>query len=48
MEDTHKLNKLAQQKKKANRMGGEEKVRRQPAKGRLTARERIQQLLEPH
>ena len=41
------LEELKRRKEKALRMGGPEKVQRQHDQGRLTARERIEQLLDP-
>ena len=41
------LEKLAKKRARALEMGGKEKIARQHARGRLTARERIQQLIDP-
>ena len=41
------LKELARKREASLQMGGPEKIERQHAKGRLTARERIEQLLEP-
>jgi len=41
------LKELEQRKAKALQMGGPEKIKRQHDRGRLTARERIDQLLDP-
>ncbi len=46
MEDAHNLEKRQQKKEEATAMGGREKVARQHAKERLTARERIDLLLD--
>ncbi len=45
MED--KLNELYERKKKILEMGGEKAIEKQHAKGKLTARERIEKLLDP-
>jgi acetyl-CoA carboxylase carboxyltransferase component len=41
------LEELAQRRARALEMGGKEKIARQHAKGRLTARERIERLIDP-
>jgi acetyl-CoA carboxylase carboxyltransferase component len=41
------IRELYRRREKAKRMGGEEKVRKQHEKGRLTARERVDLLLDP-
>ncbi|MDH5696350.1 MAG: acyl-CoA carboxylase subunit beta [Dehalococcoidia bacterium] len=43
----HKLDRLSELEKQAKAGGGEERVRQQHAKGKLTARERINLLLDP-
>jgi len=45
MEDT--IKELYGHRQKAKQMGGEERVAKQHARGRLTARERIDKLLDP-
>ena len=45
MEET--IRELYLRREKAKQMGGEEKVNRQHAKGRLTARERVDRLMDP-
>lgn len=45
--DPHLLNDLAKREAQARQMGGEARIARQHARGRLTARERINQLLDP-
>jgi len=42
------IEELHLRRKKAKQMGGEEKVKRQHERGRLTARERIDKLLDPN
>jgi len=46
-DDPYRLDELAARETRARQMGGEDKVARQRKKGRLTARERIEQLLDP-
>jgi acetyl-CoA carboxylase carboxyltransferase component len=46
-EDPYRLGELAQREQRAREMGGADKIARQHAKGRLTARERVDQLLDP-
>lgn len=41
------INELNERRKKAKQMGGEKRVARQHARGRLTARERVEKLLDP-
>jgi acetyl-CoA carboxylase carboxyltransferase component len=45
--DPYRLDELSRREGEARAMGGEDKIARQHAKGRLTARERIHQLLDP-
>jgi len=46
-EDTHGIEELAARRERALAMGGEERIARQHRKGRLTARERIDALVDP-
>jgi len=46
--DPYKIDTLNARKEKARKMGGEAKVERQHNKGRLSARERIEHLLDDH
>src|ERR1041384_3258834 len=46
-DDPYRLNELVQREARAKAMGGEDKIARQHGKGRLTARERIDALLDP-
>ena len=41
------LNELSQKRRRALEMGGIQKIEKQHARGRLTARERIESLLDP-
>jgi acetyl-CoA carboxylase carboxyltransferase component len=46
MEDKHRLKEWQERRERALAMGGAEKIGRQHGKGRLTARERIEWLLD--
>ena len=48
MEMQNAIQELNRRKEKAKELGGEEKVKRQHILGRLTARERIERLIEPN
>lgn len=45
--DPHRMAELVEREAQAHAMGGADKIERQHAKGRLTARERIERLLDP-
>jgi len=47
MEMEEAIQELYERQKKAKKMGGEKKVRKQHARGRLTARERLDKVLDP-